>query len=176
MLQVMFDQISPSSLTYLWSAAHTFTIYAFVCNHLHYYNSLLPGIADKYLTKLHSACSELSGLCCDKVTTIYSQCSTVVFPSHWLRSHKGITLSVPRVKTNAGTRPFHSCNPSLWNNLPLSVCLASSTATFRKCLENISLTWPFLYKHHYVQWPHWHRGLVRELCHWTRIQPPHHWV
>ena len=33
-------------------------------------------------------------------------------PSHSLRSNKGITLSVPRVKTNAGKRSFSSCSPS----------------------------------------------------------------
>ena len=38
------------------------------------------------------------------------------------------------VKTNAGERAFNSCNPSPWNNLPLSVRPATSVATFRKCL------------------------------------------
>ena len=52
--------------------------------------------------------------------------------SHSLRSNKGISLSVPRVKTNTGTRPFHSCAPSLWNNPPLFVL---SVATFKKHLK-----------------------------------------
>ena len=56
-------------------------------------------------------------------------------PSHSLRSSKGISLSVPRVKTNTNTRAFHSCAPSLWKNLPLSVCSAISVATFKKHLK-----------------------------------------
>ena len=34
-------------------------------------------------------------------------------PSLSLRSNRGISLSVPRVKTNSGARAFHSCAPSL---------------------------------------------------------------
>ena len=44
-------------------------------------------------------------------------------------------LSVLRVKVNAGARAFHSCALSLWNNLPLSVCSATSVAIFRKHLK-----------------------------------------
>ena len=44
------------------------------------------------------------------------------FPSHFLlSSNNDNSLSVPRVKTNTGARAFHSCAPSLWSNLPLSV-------------------------------------------------------
>lgn len=56
-------------------------------------------------------------------------------PTRSLRSNKGPTLSLPRVKTKAGTRAFYSCAPSLWNKLPLSVRSAPSTATFRKGLK-----------------------------------------
>ena len=56
-------------------------------------------------------------------------------PSRSLRSNNDNSLSVPRVKTNTGARAFHSCAPSLWNNLPLSVCSASSVATFKKYLK-----------------------------------------
>ena len=52
-------------------------------------------------------------------------------PSRELRSNRGITVSVPRIKTNTGTRAFSSCAPSLWNSLPLSV----RSATFRRRLE-----------------------------------------
>ena len=34
-------------------------------------------------------------------------------PSRSLRSNRGITLSVPRIKTNTGARAFSSCAPSL---------------------------------------------------------------
>ena len=56
-------------------------------------------------------------------------------PSRSLRSNNDNSLSVPRVKTNTGARAFHSCTPSLWNNLPLSVCSANSVATFKKYLK-----------------------------------------
>ena len=56
-------------------------------------------------------------------------------PSRSLRSGNDNSLSVPRVKTNTGARAFQSCAPSLWNNLPLSVCLASSVATLKKYLK-----------------------------------------
>ena len=55
-------------------------------------------------------------------------------PVHWDQA-KGINLSVPRVKTHTDARVFHSCAPSLWNNLPLFVCSAVSVATFKKYLK-----------------------------------------
>ena len=56
-------------------------------------------------------------------------------PSCSLRSSKGISLSVPRVKINTVARAFHSYATSLWNNLPLSVRSAISLATFKKYLK-----------------------------------------
>ena len=58
-------------------------------------------------------------------------------PSRSLRSNRGITLSIPTIRTNTGARAFSSCTPSLWNNLPLSVCSATSVATFEKTSQNI---------------------------------------
>ena len=55
--------------------------------------------------------------------------------SRSLRSNNDNSLSFPRVKTNTGARAFHSCAPSLWNNLPLSVRSAISVATFKKYLK-----------------------------------------
>ena len=56
-------------------------------------------------------------------------------PSHSLRSNNNNSLSVPRVKTNTDARAFHSCAPSFWNNLRLSVHSAISIATFKKHLK-----------------------------------------
>ena len=56
-------------------------------------------------------------------------------PSRSLRSNNDNSLSVPRIKTNTGARTFHSCTPSLWNNLPLSVRSAISVVTFKKYLK-----------------------------------------
>ena len=55
----------------------------------------------------------------------------ISLPSRLLRSNRGITLSIPRIKTNTGARAFSSCAPSLWNNLPLSV----RSATFGRRLK-----------------------------------------
>lgn len=56
-------------------------------------------------------------------------------PTRSLRSNKGPVLSLPKVKTKAGSRAFYSCAPSLWNKLPLSVRSAPSIATFRNGLK-----------------------------------------
>ena len=56
-------------------------------------------------------------------------------PSCSLRGNKDNSLSVPRVKTNTGTRAFNSCVPSFWNNLLLSVYSVFSVATFKKHLK-----------------------------------------
>ena len=56
-------------------------------------------------------------------------------PSRSLRSNTNNRMSVPRVKTNTDVRAFHSCAPSLWNNLQLAVRSASSVATFKKHLK-----------------------------------------
>ena len=64
-------------------------------------------------------------------------CSLIAIslPSRSLRSNRGMTLSIPRIKTNTGARAFSSCAPSLWNNLPLSVRSATSVAIFRRRLK-----------------------------------------
>ena len=59
----------------------------------------------------------------------------ISLPSRSLRSNRGITLSIPIIKTNTSERAFRSCAPSLWNNLPLSVRSTTSVATFRKRLK-----------------------------------------
>ena len=63
-----------------------------------------------------------------------SACSESIGLRRSMRSNKEITVSDPRVKTNAGARAFHSRAPSLRNNLPLPVC-SWSVATFRKPLK-----------------------------------------
>ena len=63
---------------------------------------------------------------CSLIATSLPPCS--------LRSNRGITLSVPRIKTNTGTGALSSYAPSLLNNLPLSVRSATSVATFRRRL------------------------------------------
>ena len=59
----------------------------------------------------------------------------ISLPSRSLRSNRGITLSIPRIKTNTGARAFSSHVPSLLNNLPLSARSATSLATFRRHLK-----------------------------------------
>ena len=76
-------------------------------------------------------------------------------PSRSLRSNRGITLSVPRIRTNTGARAFSSCAPSLWNNLPLSVRSATSVATFRRRLKTylFDLASSTLRRHRFAQRP-----------------------
>lgn len=52
-----------------------------------------------------------------------------------LRSEKGLKLSVPRVKSKAGSRAFSVCAPQLWNELPLELRSASSVGTFKRGLK-----------------------------------------
>ena len=59
----------------------------------------------------------------------------ISLPLRSLRSNRGITLSIPRIKTCTGARAFSSCAPFLWNNLPLSVRSATSVGTFRRRLK-----------------------------------------
>ena len=61
--------------------------------------------------------------------------------SRSLKSNRGITLSVPRIRTNTGARAFRSCALSLWTNLPLSVHSATSVATFRRRLKTYLFDW-----------------------------------
>ena len=68
----------------------------------------------------------------------------ISLPSRSLRSNRGITLSIPRIKTNTGARAFSSCVPSLWNNLPLSVRSATSVATFMRRLKTYLFDLAFL--------------------------------
>ena len=56
-------------------------------------------------------------------------------PSNSLKSNNDNSLSVPTVETNTGAGAFHSCAPSIWNNLPLSVHSAISVATFKKYVK-----------------------------------------
>ena len=53
-----------------------------------------------------------------------------------LRSSSACLLSVPRVKTNAGTRSFSVAAPTLWNSIPDSVKSAGNIASFRRHLKN----------------------------------------
>ena len=56
--------------------------------------------------------------------------------THSLKSNKVISLLVPRVKINAGSKSLSPLpSPSLWSNLPLSVRSATSIAVFRKLLK-----------------------------------------
>ena len=93
-------------------------------------------------------------------------------PSRSLRSNNDNSLSVPRVKTNTGARTFHSCAPSLWNNLPLSVRSASSFATFRKYLKTHLLIWPFPYRHRHTPWPVDVTELFPRFCRRSRTTEP----
>ena len=82
---------------------------------------------------------------------------------------KGIILPVLGVKINPDVRAFCSCTPSVWNNLPLSVPSASSTATFRKCPQTHLFDLVFTPQLSECPMPRWCL-----LGFWTLIRPSHH--
>ena len=110
-------------------------------------------------------------------TTCLSLCSRQApsFPSGSLRSNEGITLPVPRFKTNAGTRAFHSCVLSLGTtSVSLSIqalqLQPSGTISTRICL----LSHPNCYLHEESQrfnWDFLSLLLARKkavlFCHWS---------
>ena len=96
--------------------------------------------------------------------------------SRSLRSNKGISLSVPRVKTNMVARAFHSCARSLRKNLQLSVRSAIQLLLSRNISRHISLSWPFPYRHQHTQWPADVKELLRWFCCWTPIRLSRHWA
>ena len=83
---------------------------------------------------------------------------TICLPHHFhpvcLNQAIGTTLSVPRVRTNPEARAFHFCAHSLWNNPPLSVCPASSVASFRKHRKThfFGLAFPHNHQHPLMLW------------------------
>ena len=51
----------------------------------------------------------------------FAPCLLLLFHhAHWDQT-EGITLSVPRIRTNTSARAFSSCTPSLWNK-PSTIC------------------------------------------------------
>ena len=155
---------------------------ALVSSRLDYCNSLLYGIADIDLTRLHSVYrAQLASLVTKSPP--FTRSIPLLRSLHWLpvrfrilvkinlltyktqgekqlvylhsmlaasipsrspRSNNDNSLSVPRVKTNTGARAFHSCAPSLWNNLQRSVRSAISVSTFKKYMKThlFDLTFP----------------------------------
>ena len=86
------------------------------------------------------------------------------------------SLLIPRVKTNTGARPFHSCAPSLWNNLPLSVYSAISVATFKKHLKTHLFDLAFPHRYRRARWPVDVTELFPRFCSWTLIRLLRHWA
>ena len=96
--------------------------------------------------------------------------------SRSLRSNNENSLLVPRVKTNTGARAFHSCAPSLWNNLPLSVRSASSVATFKKYLKTHPFDLAFPHRYRHFPRPVDVTELFPRFCRWTLIWLSRHWA
>ncbi len=61
-----------------------------------------------------------------------------------LRSSSSKLLSVPRVKTKAGTRAFSAAAPTIWNSLPVNIKSAENIVTFRRHLKTylFNITYP----------------------------------
>ena len=90
----------------------------------------------------------------DKQTVYFHSMLATLFQSCSLRTNKGITLLVPRVKTKASSRSLYSCAPSLWNNLPLYVRSATSIVIFKKRLKKHLFDLASLpHEHQGARWP-----------------------
>ena len=90
---------------------------------------------------------------CEKLPIYHNSMLAPSLPFYSLRSNKGITLSVSRVKTNTGARSFQSCAVSLWNNLQMSVRPATSNAIFTKHLKTHLFDLAPPPSHLHAQWP-----------------------
>ena len=97
-------------------------------------------------------------------------------PSHSLRSNDENSLSIPKVKTNTGPRAFHSCAPSLWNNLPLSGRSAIPVATSKKNLKTLLFGLTFHPRYRHAVWPVDVMELFLRFCCWTPIRLSRHWA
>ena len=97
-------------------------------------------------------------------------------PSRVLRSNKGISVSVSRVKTSTEATAFHSCAPSLGTT---SRCLSVQPFQLlpsRNIWRHISLTWPFHQRNQHTQWPVDVTELFLWFCCWTLVQLLRHWA
>ena len=152
---------------------------ALVSSRFDYCNSLLSGIAETDLTKLHRVLNRLARvvtksppstrsvpllrslhwlpvkyrvhfkICLLTYKALHEEqpvyprsLIAISLPSRSLRSNRGITLLVPRIRTNTSKRAFSSCAPSLWNNLPLSVRSATSRRRLETYLFDLAFTPP----------------------------------
>ena len=108
---------------------------------------------------------------CEKQPVYLHSLLATSLPSRSLISNNDDSLSVPRVKTNTGARSFHSCAPSLWNNLPLSVCSVISVATFKKPLKTHLFDLAFSPDGLLML-----RSCFPRFCCWTMIRLSRHWA
>ena len=96
-------------------------------------------------------------------------------PSHSVRSNKGISLSLPRVKTNTGARAFHSCGLLFETT---SVCPLSHFSCFPQ--EISEDTSPCLglspIGHQHTKRPVDVTELLHRFCYWTPIQLSNGWA
>ena len=74
-------------------------------------------------------------------------------PSRSVRSSRGITLSVPRIKTNTGARAFGSCAPSLGTTFHCLSIQPPQLLPSEDVSKHTSSTWPSPRRHRYEQRP-----------------------
>ena len=97
-------------------------------------------------------------------------------PSRSLRSNKGINLSIRWVKNDIGASVFQCCAPSLWINLLLSVCSATSVATFRKHLKTPLFDLAFSPQRPAHPMAHWCYGSASSIWLLNTIWLSHSWA
>ena len=79
-------------------------------------------------------------------------CSLIAtcLPSCSLRSNRGITLSVPRIRTNAGARAFSSL---FWATFHYLSVWPPRLPPSENVSKHTFSTWPFPHRHRCAQWP-----------------------
>ena len=63
--------------------------------------------------------------------------------SRSLKSNKGITLLVPRVRNNTGARDFYSCSLQFWTTFRYLSLLPPQLPSSGSISKHTSFTWPF---------------------------------
>ena len=100
----------------------------------------------------------------------------ISLPSRSLRSNKGISMSVPRVKTNTDAGYFTLVLHLFGTTTSCLSIQPIQLLPSRNISRHISLTWPFPHRHRHAQWPVDVTKLFLRFCCWTLIQLSHCWA
>ena len=119
----------------------------------------LPWLAVKFRIDFNTRLLTYKTRCAKQPVYLQTVLATSL-PSHQLRSHKRITLSVPGVKTNAGSRVFHSAP------LPCGTTSCIKTSHWWVWLFLGFCHWTLIWLSHHWAWPRQENWCYRSLIDW----------